>query len=71
MGAVLLDGVTYNSSSGIAAKVITDQGLLGDRERPVVLSILVFEDLALAVYRPVLAGVTFLDALTAIGIALW
>lgn len=74
VGAMVLGGVTYVSSSGIAAKVVTDLGLLGNRETPVVLSILVFEDLAMAVYLPILAailaGVSFLGALTAVGIAL-
>ncbi|MEW1920298.1 cation:proton antiporter [Pseudarthrobacter oxydans] len=74
MGAMVLGGVTYISSSGIAAKVITDLGRIGNRETPVVLSILVFEDLAMAVYLPVLttilAGVSFLGGLTSVGIAL-
>lgn len=74
VGAMVLGGVTYISSSGIAAKVITDLGRIGNRETPVVLSILVFEDLAMAVYLPVLttilAGVSFLGGLTSVGIAL-
>jgi CPA2 family monovalent cation:H+ antiporter-2 len=74
VGAMVMGGVTYISSSGIAAKVITDLGRLGNRETPVVLSILVFEDLAMAVYLPVLttilAGVSFLGGLTTVGIAL-
>ena len=60
-------GVTYISSSGIVAKVLADLGRLGNRETPVVLSILVFEDLAMAVYLPiltaVLVGVSFLGGL--------
>lgn len=74
VGAVVLAGVTYISSSGIAAKVLTDLGRLGNRETPVVLSILVFEDLAMAVYLPilttVLAGVGFLAGLETLAIAL-
>lgn len=74
VGAMVMGGVTYISSSGIAAKVMTDLGRLGNRETPVVLSILVFEDLAMAVYLPILtatlAGVSFLGGLTAVGIAL-
>ena len=74
IGAMVLGGVTYISSSGIAAKVITDLGRIGNRETPVVLSILVFEDLAMAVYLPVLttilAGASFLGGLTSVGIAL-
>ncbi|RJT79960.1 cation:proton antiporter [Arthrobacter cheniae] len=74
VGAVVLGGVTYISSSGIAAKVITDLGRMGNRETRVVISILVFEDLAMAIYLPVLtailAGVSFLGGLTTVGIAL-
>ena len=62
-----MGGVTYISSSGIAAKVITDLGRIGNRETPVVLAILVFEDLTMAVYLPILtailAGVGFLGGL--------
>lgn len=52
LAALLLGGVTYVSSSGIIAKVLNDLGWLGNRETPVVLSILVLEDLAMAVYLP-------------------
>lgn len=54
--AVLLGGVTYISSSGIAAKLIVDLGRTGNRETPVVLSILVIEDLVMALYLPLVAG---------------
>jgi CPA2 family monovalent cation:H+ antiporter-2 len=74
VGALAMAGVTYISSSGIIAKVLGDLGRLGNRETPVVLSILVFEDLAMAVYLPVLtavlAGVSFLGGLSAVGISL-
>jgi len=54
--------------------VISDLGWLGNRETRVVISILVFEDLTMAVYLPVLttviAGVSFLAGLTTVGIAL-
>ncbi|MEV0359791.1 cation:proton antiporter [Nocardia sp. NPDC050697] len=73
-GAITMAGVTYISSSGIAAKVLADLGRLGNRETPVVLSILVFEDLAMAVYLPilttVLAGLSVLSGLRALGTAL-
>lgn len=55
LAATLLGGVTYISSSGIVAKLISDQGWLGNRETPAVLSVLVFEDLAMAVYLPLVA----------------
>ena len=74
VGAMVLGGVTYISSSGIAAKVITDLGRIGNRETPVVLSILVFEDLAMAIYLPILtatlAGVSFAVGLQTVGISL-
>ncbi|WP_028281530.1 cation:proton antiporter [Arthrobacter sp. H5] len=74
VGALVMGGVTYISSSGIIAKVLTDLGRLGNRETPVILSLLVFEDLAMAVYLPivttVLAGVSFAGGLQAVGIAL-
>ncbi|WP_457964142.1 cation:proton antiporter [Arthrobacter sp. D1-29] len=74
VGALVMGGVTYISSSGIAAKVITDLGRIGNRETPVVLAILVFEDLAMAIYLPILtatlAGVSFWGGLTTVGISL-
>ena len=54
--AVVLGGVTYVSSSGIVAKVLSDQGWTGNRETPVVLSALVIEDLVMALYLPVAAA---------------
>ncbi|WP_294565240.1 cation:proton antiporter [uncultured Arthrobacter sp.] len=74
VGALVMAGVTYISSSGIAAKVISDLGRLGNRETPTVLAILVFEDLAMAIYLPVLtavlAGLSFAGGLQAVGISL-
>jgi CPA2 family monovalent cation:H+ antiporter-2 len=74
VGGMVMGGVTYISSSGIAAKVITDLGRVGNRETPIILSILVFEDLAMALYLPiltaVLAGVSFLGGLQTVGISL-
>jgi CPA2 family monovalent cation:H+ antiporter-2 len=51
--AVLLGGVTWVSSSGIIAKVLADLDRLGNRETPVILNLLVIEDLAMAVFLPV------------------
>ncbi|TCO49760.1 cation:proton antiporter [Actinocrispum wychmicini] len=74
VGAITMAGVTYVSSSGIIAKVLGDLGRLGNRETPMVLSLLVFEDLAMAVYLPILtallAGATLLGGLTAVGVSL-
>jgi CPA2 family monovalent cation:H+ antiporter-2 len=73
IGAMVLGGVTYISSSGIVAKVLSDLGRLGNRETPIVLSILVFEDLVMALYLPILTslmiGVTLLGGLSAVGIS--
>ncbi|WP_457973309.1 cation:proton antiporter [Arthrobacter sp. D1-17] len=74
VGAMVMGGITYISSSGIAAKVITDLGRIGNRETPVVLSILVFEDLTMALYLPILtatlAGISFLEGLLTVGVSL-
>lgn len=59
LAAVLLAGVTYISSSGIIAKVLAELGRLENSETPLVLSVLVLEDLAMAAYLP-LVGVLLL-----------
>ncbi|MEW2291371.1 cation:proton antiporter [Streptomyces sp. NPDC006743] len=56
VAAVVLAGVTWVSSSGVIAKVLGDLGRLGNRETPVVLSILVLEDLSMAVYLPIVTA---------------
>ncbi|WSZ86431.1 cation:proton antiporter [Streptomyces sp. NBC_00859] len=56
VAAVALAGVTWISSSGVIAKVLGDLGRLGNRETPVVLGVLVIEDLAMAVYLPLLTA---------------
>jgi CPA2 family monovalent cation:H+ antiporter-2 len=56
IAAILLGGVTWISSSGVVSKVLSDLGRLGFRETPAVLNILVIEDLAMAVYLPVVAA---------------
>lgn len=50
-----LAGVTWVSSSGIVARLLDDLGRLGNRETPAVLSVLVLEDIAMAVALPLLA----------------
>jgi CPA2 family monovalent cation:H+ antiporter-2 len=62
--ALFLGGVTYISSSGVVAKVLADLGWTGNRETPVVLSVLVFEDLAMAVILPVLGAIALGGTLT-------
>lgn len=74
VAAVALGGVTYVSSSGIVAKVLTDLGHLGNRETPVVIAVLVLRDLAMAVYLPVLtallAGLGVYAATASVALAL-
>ncbi|MED7924847.1 cation:proton antiporter [Nonomuraea sp. LP-02] len=74
VAAVAMAGVTYATSSGITAKVLSDLGWIGNRETPTVLSLLVFEDLTMAIYLPVLttmlAGLSLLNGAIAVGIAL-
>jgi len=54
--AIVLGGVTYVSSSGIVAKLLSDLGRIGNRETPAILSILVTEDLAMAIYLPLVGA---------------
>ena len=56
VAAVLLGGVTWISSSGAAAKALVDLGRVGNRETPVIMSILIMEDLAMAVFLPLVAS---------------
>jgi CPA2 family monovalent cation:H+ antiporter-2 len=73
VAAVAMGGVTYVTSSGITAKVMGDLGWLGNRETPVVLSLLVMEDLAMALYLPILtallAGLGLVMGSITIGVA--
>jgi CPA2 family monovalent cation:H+ antiporter-2 len=55
LAAVLLGGVAYVSSSGVIAKFLAELRRLNNPETPAVLSILVLEDLAMAVYLPLVA----------------
>ena len=69
-----LAGITWISSSGIVARLLNDLGRMGHRETPAVLSVLVLEDIAMAVYLPllvvILAGGSALAAVVAVAIAL-
>ncbi|MGH2759961.1 MAG: cation:proton antiporter [Actinomycetota bacterium] len=56
IAAAVLGGITYVSSSGIAAKLLHDFGWVRRPEGRVVVSLLIIEDLAMAVYLPALAG---------------
>lgn len=72
--SLFLGGVTYISSSGVVAKVLSDLGWTGNRETPVVLSVLVFEDLAMAVILPLLGAIalggSLLGAAISVAVAL-
>lgn len=74
VAAVAMAGVTYATSSGITAKVLSDLGWIGNRETPTVLSLLVFEDLTMAVYLPILtallAGLSLVSGAVTVAIAL-
>jgi monovalent cation:H+ antiporter-2, CPA2 family len=80
--AWLLGGVTYISSSGIIAKIIDEQGWMNNGETPSIISILVFEDLVMAIYLPLtivllagqslaLASLSILIALAAVSFLLY
>lgn len=56
VSSILLGGVTYVTSSGIAAKLVGDLGRLGNHETPVILSIIVTEDLVMAFFLPLVAA---------------
>ena len=74
VGILALAGVTYISSSGVIARLLSDLRRLGNRETPAVLSILVLEDFAMAAYLPLLAvlaaGGSLLQALLGMAIAI-
>ena len=73
VAALVLAGITWVSSSGVIAKVLGDLGRIGNRETPVILSVLVIEDLAMAFYLPlvtaVLAGVGLIGGGKALAVA--
>jgi len=74
LSAILLGGVTYISSSGVIAKVLAELRRMDNPETPTIISILILEDLTMAVYLPLIAvlliGQGFMSALFSILIAL-
>lgn len=66
--ALLLGGITYISSSGIIARLLSDLGNLGNRETPAILAILVTEDLVMALYLPLMAGLLIGGSALVIGL---
>jgi CPA2 family monovalent cation:H+ antiporter-2 len=71
---LLLGGVTYISSSGVIARVLAELGRLNNAETPAVLSVLVLEDLAMAIYLPLVSvlivGGSRLEMFRSVGIAI-
>lgn len=74
VGAVALGGITYVSSSGIAAQLIKEMGFMRSEVSKRATGILVFEDLALAPYLPLLTslvlGVSAVSGLISVAAAL-
>jgi CPA2 family monovalent cation:H+ antiporter-2 len=74
VGIVAMAGITYISSSGVIARLLSDLDRLGNRETPAVLSVLVLEDFAMAAYLPVLtvlaSGGTLIEAVVWTAVAL-
>jgi CPA2 family monovalent cation:H+ antiporter-2 len=54
--AILLGGITWISSSSIVYKSLGDLGWMRNRETPAIVSVLVAEDLAMAVFIPFVAA---------------
>lgn len=63
-GALALAGITYVSSSGIAAQLIKEMGYRRSEVSKRAIGVLVFEDLALAPYLPLLTSVV-------LGVSAW
>lgn len=74
IGGLMLAGVTYISSSGVVSKLLSDLDRMANRETPAVLAVLVFEDLVVAAYLPVLGvllvGGSLLSGTLSVGVAL-
>lgn len=73
VGAVVLSGLTYVSSSGIAAELISESGWNRSEMAKRTISILALEDMALAIYLPIISsvviGVSIVTGLISISIA--
>ncbi len=69
LGGAVLGGVTYISSSGIVAKIVEDSGWLANRETPIVLSLLVAEDLVMALYLPLVGALLVGGSATGVGLS--
>lgn len=64
LAAMLLGGVTYVSSSGVIARLLSELKWQNNPETPTILGILVIEDLAMAVFLPLAAVLLIGQSLT-------
>lgn len=69
LAACFFAGAFYITSSVIVAKSIMDEGLAANAETPAALGILVFEDLSIALFLAVMAGVAAAGSVTLAPIA--
>lgn len=78
----LLGGVTYISFSGVVARILSEMHWLNNKETPAVISILVLEDLIMAVFLPlttvlllgqglITGTISILIALVTVGVVLF
>ena len=74
LGALVLGGVSYVSSSGVVSQMMRDLRWGGKPEAPAVVGLLVAEDLLMAPYLPILAaalaGASLLSGMAGVGLAL-
>jgi CPA2 family monovalent cation:H+ antiporter-2 len=74
IGAMIVAGVTWVTSSGVTVKLLGELGRMTNRETPTVISVLVLEDLAMAFYLPILSavavGATFINGSISVAIAI-
>ena len=72
--SMLLGGVTYISSSGIIARLLDDFDRYANRETAVILSLLVMEDIVMAIFLPIVAvmlvGASIAQGAIAAGVAI-
>ncbi len=67
--AVLLGGVCWVSSSGVTSRILSDFDWTSNPETPAVLNLLVFEDLAMAAYLPIVGALVARQSPTATVVA--
>ncbi|MGH8992889.1 MAG: cation:proton antiporter [Acidimicrobiia bacterium] len=68
--ALVIGGVTWVSSSGVVAKLLSDLGRVGNRETPAILAVLVVEDLAMAAFLPLVGSLVGGGGLVSVAAAL-